>query len=415
MIDQPDPGREAAAPAVRHWRTPLMVLAGGCAISLLGLGARSSFGLFLEPMTVARDWSRESFALALAIQNLLWGLAMPFAGALADRFGPVRILAIGALVTMVGIWGMAGAESTTMLYLTAGLLTGLGGAFTAFSLAVAAMLRVVGEARRSMVIGLGMAFGSLGMVVFSPVLQALITSVGWHDALVFLSFSSLLIIPLAFLLPNNAEVVGTQVAGQRLGQALGEAARHRGYLLLTAGFFVCGYQVTFINVHFPAYVTGFELDPVVGAWALALIGLFNIGGSLMSGVAGQRWPKKTGLSFIYASRAIAILALLLLPKIELTMYAFAATMGLLWLSTVPLTTGIVAQVFGLRYFATLSGIVFFSHQIGSFLGAWLGGFIYDQTGSYDGMWIVGIVLGVAAALIHLPINESPLVRLRQKV
>ncbi len=415
MIDQPDPGREAAAPAVRHWRTPLMVLAGGCAISLLGLGARSSFGLFLEPMTVARDWSRESFALALAIQNLLWGLAMPFAGALADRFGPVRILAIGALVTMVGIWGMAGAESTTMLYLTAGLLTGLGGAFTAFSLAVAAMLRVVGEARRSMVIGLGMAFGSLGMVVFSPVLQALITSVGWHDALVFLSFSSLLIIPLAFLLPNNAEVVGTQVAGQRLGQALGEAARHRGYLLLTAGFFVCGFQVTFINVHFPAYVTGFELDPAVGAWALALIGLFNIGGSLMSGVAGQRWPKKTGLSFIYASRAIAILALLLLPKIELTMYAFAATMGLLWLSTVPLTTGIVAQVFGLRYFATLSGIVFFSHQIGSFLGAWLGGFIYDQTGSYDGMWIVGIVLGVAAALIHLPINESPLVRLRQKV
>ncbi len=415
MIDQPDPGREAAAPAVRHWRTPLMVLAGGCAISLLGLGARSSFGLFLEPMTVARDWSRESFALALAIQNLLWGLAMPFAGALADRFGPVRILAIGALVTMVGIWGMAGAESTTMLYLTAGLLTGLGGAFTAFSLAVAAMLRVVGEARRSMVIGLGMAFGSLGMVVFSPVLQALITSVGWHDALVVLSFSSLLIIPLAFLLPNNAEVVGTQVAGQRLGQALGEAARHRGYLLLTAGFFVCGFQVTFINVHFPAYVTGFELDPAVGAWALALIGLFNIGGSLMSGVAGQRWPKKTGLSFIYASRAIAILALLLLPKTELTMYAFAATMGLLWLSTVPLTTGIVAQVFGLRYFATLSGIVFFSHQIGSFLGAWLGGFIYDQTGSYDGMWIVGIVLGVAAALIHLPINESPLVRLRQKV
>ncbi len=398
MIDQPDSGRPATATAARHWRTPLIVLIGGCAISLLGLGARSIFGLFLEPMTVARDWSRESFALALAIQNLLWGMAMPFAGALADRFGPVRVLSIGALVTMAGIWGMAGAESRTMLYLTAGLLTGVGGALTAFSLAVAAMLRVVGEARRSLVLGLGMAFGSLGMVTFSPVAQALIDSLGWHDALVVVSFTSLIIIPLAFLLPNNPEVSTTDHETQRLGEALREAARRRGYLLLTSGFFVCGFHVTFINVHFPAYITGFQLDPAVGAWALALIGLFNIGGSLMSGVAGQRWPKKTGLSFIYTSRAIAILALLLLPKTELTMYAFAAAMGLLWLSTVPLTTGIVV----------------FSHQIGSFLGAWLGGFVYDQTGSYDGMWIAGIVLGLLAAIIHFPINESPLARLRQK-
>ena len=379
------------------------------------MGSRSIFGLFLEPMTVAHDWSRESFALAIAIQNLLWGLAMPFAGATADRFGPVRVLMAGALITMVGIWGMAAAESTTMLYLTGGLLTGLGGAFSAFSLAVAAMLRVVGPQRRSFVLGLGMAAGSLGMVTFSPITQALISNFGWHDALVIIALISLAIVPLAVLLPNDPQDTAAHFPGQRLVDALREAARHRGYLLLTTGFFVCGFHVTFIAVHLPAYISDLGLAPAVGAWSLALIGLFNIGGSLMSGVAGQRWSKKAGLSFIYFGRAAVILALLFLPKTELTMYLFAASMGLLWLSTVPLTTGIVAQVFGLRYFATLSGIVFFSHQVGSFLGAWLGGFIYDQTGSYDGMWWAGIALGVAASLIHLPINESPLARITGKL
>ena len=405
--------RLTATRTARGWRTPLVVLAGGCAISLVGLGSRSVFGLFLEPMTVAHGWSRESFALAIAIQNLLWGAAMPFAGALADRFGPIRILMTGALVTGIGIWGMAAAESTTMLYLTGGILTGLGGAFTAFSLAVSAMIRVVGPERRSLVIGLGMASGSLGMVTFSPVTQALISNFGWNDALVGLAFVSLFIIPLAFLMPNSAGTGAAHFPGQRLADALREAARHRGYVLLTTGFFVCGFHVTFISVHFPAYITDVGLDAAVGAWSLALIGLLNIAGSLMSGAAGQRWSKKTGLSFIYISRAVAILALLLLPKTALTMYVFAGTMGLLWLSTVPLTTGIVAQVFGIRYFATLSGIVFFSHQIGSFLGAWLGGFVYDQTGSYDGMWVAGIALGVAAAVIHLPINEAQLARVRE--
>ena len=397
------------------WRTPLVVLAAGCAISLVGLGSRSVFGLFLEPMTVARDWSRESFALAIAIQNLIWGASMPFAGAMADRLGPVRVFLVGGLVSIIGMWGMAESESTTMLYVTGGILTGVGGAFTAFSLAVAAMLRVVGPERRTLVIGLGMAAGSLGMVTFSPVTQAMISNLGWHDALVILAIISVVIIPLAFLLPNDPDSSAAHLPGQTVLDAVLEAARHRGYVLLTTGFFVCGFHVTFISVHFPAYVSDLRLAPAVGAWALALIGLFNIAGSFMSGIAGQRWSKKAGLSFIYTGRAIAILALLLLPKTELTMYAFAAVMGLLWLSTVPLTTGIVAQVFGVRYFATLSGIVFFSHQIGSFLGAWLGGGVYDQSGSYDGMWLAGIALGIAAALVHLPINESPLARLRERI
>jgi predicted MFS family arabinose efflux permease len=258
-----------------------------------------------------------------------------------------------------------------------------------------------------------MAAGSLGMVIFSPITQALITNLGWHDALVGLAVISIVVVPLALLLPNNPDGgVAASVPGQTVVDAVREAARHRGYVLLTTGFFVCGFHVTFISVHFPAYISDLGLNPTVAAWSLALIGLFNIGGSFVSGFAGQRWSKKAGLSFIYTGRAIAIVALLLLPKTEMTMYVFAGAMGLLWLSTVPLTTGIVAQVFGVRYFATLSGIVFFSHQVGSFLGAWLGGVVYDRTGSYDGMWIAGIVLGVAAALIHLPINESPLVRLR---
>ncbi len=403
-----------ASPTSRSWRTPLVVLVGGCAISLVGLGSRSGFGLFLEPMTVAHGWSRESFALAIAIQNLLWGATVPLAGAIADRFGPVRVLMVGAIVTSAGLWGMATAESTTMLHLTGGVLIGLGGAFASFSLAVAAMLRVVGPERRSLVIGLGMAAGSVGMVTFSPITQALISNLGWHDALVILAIITVAIIPMAFLLPNNPDTSAAPGARQTAVGALLEAARHRGFVLLTAGFFVCGFHVTFISVHFPAYISDVGLAPTVAAWALALIGLFNIGGSLMSGVAGQHWSKKSGLSIIYFTRAVAILALLVLPKTELAIYGFAAVMGLLWLSTVPLTTGIVAQVFGLRYFATLSGIVFFGHQLGSFAGAWLGGFVYDRTGSYDAMWLAAIALAVMAALIHLPINESPLARLREE-
>ena len=401
----------SAGQSASSWRTPLVIIIAGCLISTVGFGLRSVFGLFLEPMTVAQGWSRETFALALAIQNLLWGAGVPVAGALADRFGPSRVIALGAVVYGIGVYGMAEAETGLMLHLFAGIVTGLGVAFTAFSIAMAAMARVVGPERRSLALGLGTAAGSFGQVLFSPLAQTWIQSFGWHDALLILAMVAGLIIPLAFILPNDTSVKGEPANDQGMGEALREAFAHRGYVLLTIGFFVCGFHVAFITVHFPAYVRDLGLAAEVGAYAIALIGLFNIVGSFLSGVYGQRRSKKSGLSTIYALRALTIAALLFAPKTDLTIYLFAGAMGILWLSTVPLTTGIVAQVFGVRYMATLFGIVFFSHQLGSFIGVWLGGFLYDRVGSYDSVWWAGVVLGLAAAIIHLPINERPLPRL----
>ncbi len=392
------------------WRTPVLVIIAGSLIAMIGFGVRSTFGLFLEPLTAARGWDRETFALAMALQNLLWGLAVPFASALSDRFGPSRILSFGALLYGAGVWGMATTSSAMGLQLFAGILTGLGVAFSAFSIALAAMAKVVNAERRSWALGLGTAAGSFGQVLFSPLGQLFITEFGWYVALLLLSASVLIIIPLAWVLPSGGDVSGS-VKQQSLGQAVREAMRHRGFVLLTLGFSVCGFHVAFITVHFPAYVRDLGLAPEVGAYSIAIIGVFNIIGSFLSGAAGQRWNKRYGLSFIYFARAIVITALLLAPKTELTIYLFAATIGVLWLSTVPLTSGIVAQVFGVRYVATLFGIVFFSHQVGSFMGVWLGGYLYDMTGSYNGVWWTGVVLGVAAAMIHLPINERPLARL----
>ncbi|MDF1793647.1 MAG: MFS transporter [Thalassobaculaceae bacterium] len=393
------------------WRTPLVVIIAGCLIAMIGFGIRSAFGLFLEPMTVAKGWDRETFGLAMAIQNLLWGIGVPIAGMIADKFGPSRVLAVGAVVYTVGVWGMATADSSLELHLFGGVLTGVGVAFTAFSLAMAAMAKVVGPERRSLALGLGTAAGSFGQVVFSPLGQGFIGAYGWESALLILAASALLIIPLAFVLPTQAIGKGEVPSNQTFRQALAEAGAHRGYILLTVGFFVCGFHVAFITVHFPSYVRDLGLDPTVGAYSLALVGLFNIAGSFASGMAGQRWSKKVGLSTIYFARALVITALLLAPKTELTIYLFAGAMGVLWLSTVPLTTGIVAQVFGVKYMATLFGFVFLSHQLGSFAGIWLGGYLYDTTGSYDGVWWAGVALGLLAAVIHLPINERPLARL----
>ena len=390
----------------------MFIIAAGCIISLVGFGVRSSFGLFLEPLTTAHGWSRQTFGLALAIQNLMWGIGVPFAGALADRFGAKPILVGGSIVYALGIWGMANAETGTQFHLYAGFVTGLGVAFTAFSLALAVIARAVGPERRSLALGIGTAAGSLGQVVFSPLALAYISAFGWHTALILLSMTTLIIIPAAILLPKGpasaSEVIGNE---QTFKQAMHEAFSHKGYMLLTTGFFVCGFHVAFITVHFPAYVTDLGLSRQTGAIAISLVGLFNIFGAYMSGVVGQRWSKKSGLASIYFVRSITITALLLAPKTELTIYLFAMAMGLLWLSTVPLTTGIVGQVFGTRYMATLFGIVFFSHQLGSFSGVWLGGFLHDRTGSYDAVWWAGVALGLLAALIHIPIDERPLSRM----
>lgn len=399
------------APNPHNWRTPLWVIVAGCLIAMIGFGIRSVFGLFLEPMTLTHGWSRETFAIAMAIQNLLWGIGVPVAGAMADRYGPTRVLSFGALLYGLGVWGMATTDSSLGLHLFGGVLTGLGIAFSAFSIALAAMAKVVGPERRTLVLGLGTAAGSLGQVIFSPLGQQFIAAFGWQSALLILAASALLIIPLSLALPDSHTHQGEPAFDQSLGEALREAAGHRGFVLLTSGFFVCGFHVAFITVHFPSYVKDLGLAPEVGAYALALIGLFNIAGSFLSGAAGTRWSKKGGLAFIYFSRAIVITAMLLAPKTDLTIYLFAAAMGILWLSTVPLTSGIVAQVFGVRYMATLFGIVFFSHQVGSFLGVWLGGRLYDTTGTYNAIWWAGVALGLLAAIIHIPINERPLARL----
>ena len=389
----------------------IAVIAAACLISLVGFGIRSGFGLYLEPMTTENGWSRETFALALAIQNLLWGIGVPVAGAIADRYGTARVVALGAVVYAVGVAGMAMSGSGLALYLTGGILVGLGVAFCSLSLVLAAIARVIGPERQSLALGLGTAAGSLGQVVFSPINQALISRYGWYDSLLVMSVVALVLAPLAFSLRRSSQSRGELAADQSLASALGEAISHRSYLLLTAGFFVCGFHVAFITVHFPSYVSDLGLPARAGAYALSIVGLFNIFGSLTSGAFGQRYSKKMGLSAIYFTRAVVMFGLLLAPANELTIYLFAASMGLLWLSTVPLTTGIVAQMFGLRFMGTLVGIVFLSHQLGSFTGVWLGGVLYDRTGSYEAMWWAGVCLGLFAAIVHLPINDRPLARL----
>ena len=399
---------------VAHWRSPFIIISSGCLIAMFSFGTRSMFGFFLEPMTGVHGWSREDFSLAMAIQNLLWGLAVPIAGAVADKYGPMRVLMLGAICYSLGIIGMANSESTVSLNLFGGLLTGLGVAFTSFSIAMAAIARVVSPERRSLALGLGTAAGSLGQVVFSPLALLWIHSYGWHDALYLHAVVILFILPLAFALPSDVKAKGEALSNQSLTDALREARVHRGFILLTVGFFVCGFQLGFITIHLPPYVKDLGLDAEVAAIGLALIGGFNIVGSLVSGYVGQRWSKKKSLSLIYFLRGFLIAGLMVLPKTEITLYVFTASMGLLWLSTVPLTSGIIAQVFGLRYMATLFGIVFFSHQLGSFLGIWLGGIFFDATGSYELVWWLGAALGIGAAIVHWPIDEKPLPRLSLK-
>ena len=394
-------------------RPPVVaIIIAGCLVSMLGFGIRSSFGLFLEPMTVTRGWDRETFALALAIQNIFWGFGVPIAGALSDRFGPVVVMTLGALAYAAGMYAMSIVELPSALYLAAGLVTGTGIAFTSFSLAMAAMAKVVGPRHRSLAMGAGASAGSFGQVVFSPLSLFFIEQHGWEQAIVILAMMSLIIIPLALMLPKGAAPSSaSEPANIKLTEALKEALNHRGYVLLTAGFFVCGFHVSFIGIHLPAYVEDLGMDASVGAYALSIVGLFNIVGAFLGGAAGQKWSKKSTLSVIYFLRAVVIAYLVLAPPSVATIYTFAVCMGMLWLSTVPLTSGIVGELFGMQWLATLFGVVFLSHQAGSFIGIWLGGYMYDTTGSYDFVWWSGVALALIAAALHWPIDERPVARL----
>lgn len=384
-----------------------IIIACGCMIAILSFGPRSAFGLFQTDLVEARGWSREIFSLAFAIQNLMWGAGQPFAGIMADRYGTARVLSFGAVLYAVGFALSAYAELPVLFHIAAGVMCGLGMAAASFSIVLAAFGRAVTPEKRSIAFGVGTAAGSLGQFIFAPLGVALIASYGWQHSLVVMGLLILLVIPLSYALRGKGAPQAADEPDQSVKQALAQAFGHRSYVLLVIGFFVCGFQVAFITAHLPAFITDNGISPAFGGYALAAIGLFNIIGSLAAGALGNRYPKQYSLAFIYIARSVATVVFLSLPITAASIMVFASVMGLLWLSTVPLTSGLVAVMFGPRYMATLFGFVFFSHQIGSFLGVWLGGRLYDTTGSYDLTWWISIALGIAAAIVHWPIKDAP--------
>lgn len=388
---------------------PVMVLVFGCLLLAINMGVRQTMGLFVEPMTAAHGWSREAFSFAIGLQNLLWGASQPFAAAIAERYGVARTLLIGATLYALGLLLMAQSESVLALNLSAGMLVGLGISGTAFPIVFGAVARTVSAERRSLALGLAGAGASFGQFIFTPFTQFIIDDSGWFIALMVLAAFCAAMVPMSRALKGRTNANGNET--QTLGAALVEARGHSGYLFLTVGFFVCGFQVVFIAVHIIPYVTQLNMSPMIGASALGLVGLFNIFGSLGAGALGGRYRKKHLLSYLYLTRSAVILVFILGPKTEISVLIFGAIIGLLWLSTVPLTSALIAQIFGPRYLGTLFGITFFSHQVGSFLGAWLGGLVFDMTGSYNLMWQATIVLGVVAAALHWPIRDAPVVRL----
>ncbi|MFZ1680739.1 MAG: MFS transporter [Rhizobiaceae bacterium] len=401
-----------SSPSTRSAGVPGLIIVAGCLIAALTFGPRSAMGFFQLPMLAEKGWDRSTFGLAMAIQNLAWGLGVPFFGAIADRFGTWRVLALSGVIYAGGLVMMAFATAPVWLHLGGGLLVGLAIASGSFGIVLAAFARHVPAEKRSFVFGIGTAAGSAGMFIFAPLSQGLIDAVGWHQALIFMAAAMLTIPFLAIPLAGNSRSGAAARAelDQTVGAALREAFAHQSYLLLTAGFFVCGFQVAFITAHFPAYVRDIGIEARYAVLALALIGFFNIIGSLASGVIGQRYSKPYFLALIYIGRSIAVTAFLLLPQSPTSVILFAGVMGLLWLSTVPPTNALVAIMFGTRHLGLLGGIVFLSHQIGSFLGVWLGGYLYDIYGSYDGVWWLGVALGLFAAIVHWPITERPVAR-----
>ncbi len=388
------------------------VLACGAMIVTLSMGIRHGFGLWLQPITQAQGWDRQTFAFAIAIQNLAWGFIGIFAGMLADRFGAFRVLFAGSVLYALGLAGMALSPDAFVFTLTAGVLIGAAQAGTTYAVVYGVIGRQIDPARRSWAMGVAAAAGSFGQFLMVPVEGFLIAGIGWQQALLALALFVLLIVPLAAGLrePGFASGAVPVKREQTVGQALREAFRYPSFQLLMAGYFVCGFQVVFIGVHMPSYLKDKGLSPQVASYALALIGLFNVFGTYLAGMLGQRMAKRKILAAIYLGRSLAIAVFLWAPLSPLSVYIFAAVMGVLWLSTVPVTNATIAQIFGVAHLSMLGGFVFFSHQIGSFLGVWLGGYLYDRTGSYDIVWYIAIALGIFAAIVNLPVREVPIAR-----
>jgi MFS family permease len=402
-------GRAAAAVG---WRTPLVVVVCGCLIAMISFGPRSSLGFFLSPMSVANHWGRDVFAMALAIQNLLWGVGQPFAGAIADKYGTNKVLAFGAILYAAGIGLMGYSTTPGTLDLTAGVLIGFGLSASSFTIVIGGFGKLLPEEWRSLAFGVGTGAGSFGQFLFSPLGVHLMHVYGWQTALLIFSGVLLLILPLSLALATPPRPAGAPapLAGQSVKQALTEAFGHRSYVLLVLGFFTCGFQLAFVTVHLPSYLIDRGISAEVGGWTLAVIGLFNIVGSMTSGYLGNRMPKRYILSIIYFGRALSIVAFILVPASTTTTLIFGAVTGLLWLSTVPPTSGLVALMFGTRWMTMLFGLAFFSHQVGGFLGVLLGGLVFERWGSYDPVWWLSVFFGVASALINLPIVERPVLR-----
>ena len=377
----------------------------GCVIGFVSFGFAATFGVFLRPMTEALGWPREVFALSMAIQAICWGFTQPLAGMAADRYGSGRVLAFGAVVAAIG-FSIRGMTTDPTVFLWTGVIVGIGTGAAAFQVVIIALGKIVSAKRRSFIMGLGTASASAGMFVAAPISVYLMNTFGLQNAIFFIALSFLLILPMSVIV-HRVSVPTVDAGNSRFGYAIKTAFQDRAYVLLFLGFFVCGFHVAFIQTHLPAYITDIGLSASLGAWSLALIGLFNIAGSFLSGWSGQRMSKKRVLSGIYVARAVVIGLFVLAPLTPISIYLFSAAMGILWLSTVPLTTGLIAQTQGLSYLSTLGGLIFLSHQSGAFLGSWLGGRIYDIYGTYEPMWWAAIALGLLAALLHLPIRETP--------
>ena len=393
-----------------NWRTPLVILICGGLILTVSLGTRHTFGLYLQPITLDLGWSRQTFAIALAIQNLVYGIATPFAGMLADRFGAARALIGGTLLYALGISLMSYSTTGLEFSLSAGLLVGIGLSCSGFSTIFGVVGRAFPPEKRTMALGIAASAGSFGQFLMLPYGQTLINNLGWHYALLVCAATLLVILPLSAALAEDHKTLAAAGGKQSIPEALREALGHSGFILLCSGYFVCGFQIMFISIHFPAYLIDQRMTPETGMIALALIGLFNIFGTYLWGWLGTHYTKKHVLSLLYFTRAVVVTVFIMAPISPLSVYLFASTIGFLWLGTVPVTSGLIAQVFGVKYLATLTGIAFLFHQVGSFAGVWIGGYLFDVTGSYRLMWLLTIALGVLAALINLPINDRQIVR-----